>query len=182
VFLNLSVQGVFEVNNGGKRVVVLYNAESMKISNKQFSNFLVIAKRATYASSGEGGERQLADGTKELVLKEGLYKYRDRYFGSNPFIGQEVVFYKKKAVWAMNYYGAVINNIADSKEVYGFLKQALLKVSKGEPYRGPNSFTEVDWRYSMNVTGTVWYFSGKETIYYCGKKAYTLFFHGGEIK
>jgi hypothetical protein len=150
-------------------------------NTKQLKKFLVEAKINTYATSGEGGERKLSDGTKEFVHRRGLYKYRDRYFGSNPFIGEEVVFCKSRLVWGMNYYGAVINNIADPKEVYGFLKQVLLKVSKGKPYRGPNSFTKADWRYSMNVTGTVWCFSGKETIYYYGKKAYTLFFHGGEI-
>ena len=151
-------------------------------NKKQLKKFLVEAKINTYAIGGEGGKKRLLDGTKEFVYRKGFYKYRDRYFGYNPFIGQEVVFYRKKAVWAMNYCGTVINNIADPKEVYGFLKQALLKVSKGKPYRGPNSFTKADWRYSMNVTGTVWYFSGKETIYYYGKTAYTLFLHGGEIK
>lgn len=151
-------------------------------NTKQLKEFLVEAKINTYATSGEGGERKLSDGTKELVHRKGLYRYRDRYFGSSPFIGEEVVFYKKKIIWAMNYYGIVINNVADPKEVYGFLKQALLKVSKGKPYRGPNFLAKADWRYSMNVTGTVWYFFGKETIYYCGKKAYILFFHGGEIK
>ena len=60
----------------------------------QLSKFLVRAKISTYASSGEGGENLLPDGNKEFEFKEKEFRYRDRYFGFNPFVGQEVVFQK----------------------------------------------------------------------------------------
>lgn len=58
------------------------------MNTKQLSKFLVKAKINTYASSGEGGERIFPDGSKEFEEKE--FKYRDRYFGFNPFIGEEI--------------------------------------------------------------------------------------------
>jgi len=60
----------------------------MKINLNQF---LVKAKINTYVLSGEGGEKILSDGSKEFEFKEGKFEYRDRYFGFNPFIGQEIV-------------------------------------------------------------------------------------------
>jgi len=153
----------------------------MKKLNFKLNNFLVLAKRATYATSGEGGERKLADGTKELIFKKGSYKYRDRYFGSNPFIGQEIIFYNRKPIWGMNYSGRIINNAIDTHEIYSFLKKALQKVTKSNPYRGPKTFSSGQWRYSCDVSGTVNNFSGCETIYCRRKKVYELFFHGGMI-
>jgi len=154
----------------------------MKKLNFKLNNFLVKAKRAAYATSGEGDERKLADGTKELVFKKGLYKYRDRYFGSNPFIGQEIVFYKTKAIWGMNYYGRVIVDNIDIHEVYNFLKKALQKVTAGRPYRGPTTFSSGQWKYSCPVKGAVNNFFGYEVIYWRKEKVYELLFHGGEIR
>ena len=58
---------------------------------KELSKFLIKAKINSYASGGEGSRRVLEDGGKEFVFEEGQLKYRDRYFGFSPFIGQEIV-------------------------------------------------------------------------------------------
>lgn len=81
----------------------------MKTDFNQLSKFLVKAKISTYASSGEGGEKILEDKSKEFEFKEGILRYRDRYFGYNPFCGQEIVFQKDIPIWGMNYYGKVIS-------------------------------------------------------------------------
>ncbi len=153
----------------------------MKDFKIKLKDFLVTAKKATYATSGEGGERRLPDGTKEFIFKKGLYTYRDRYFGSNPFIGQEIFFYNKEPVWSMNYYGRVINNTVDSHELYSFLKKALQKVTKTNPYRGSKRFISSQWRYSCTAKGLVNDFSGHEVIHWRRKKVYELLFHGGMI-
>jgi hypothetical protein len=75
----------------------------------RFEQFLIKAKLHTYASSGESGERSLEDGCKELAFQEGESKYRDRYFGWNPFVGEEVVWQGEQVIWAMNYYGTEYN-------------------------------------------------------------------------
>ncbi|MDI6721659.1 MAG: DUF5680 domain-containing protein, partial [Candidatus Aenigmarchaeota archaeon] len=86
----------------------------------ELSEFLVRAKLNTYASVGESGEKMLEDGSKELVFEENEFKYRDRYFGFNPFIGQEVVWRKGKVIWAMNYRGRIISGDVSPKYVYKF--------------------------------------------------------------
>jgi len=64
----------------------------------QLNKFLVKAKINTYTSSGEGGEKVLPDGSKEFKFIEKELKYRDRYFGFNPFVGQEIVFQNRKII------------------------------------------------------------------------------------
>jgi len=56
----------------------------------RLSEFLVKAKIATYASEGEASEIVLEDGAKELTFEDGKFKYRDRYYGFNPFVGEEI--------------------------------------------------------------------------------------------
>lgn len=69
--------------------------------------FLVEAKKAGYASAGEGGERTVVDGAKALTFARAPFRYQDRYFGFNPFSGQEVVWQDHVALWTMNYYGYI---------------------------------------------------------------------------
>ena len=83
--------------------------------------FLIKAKINTYASSGEGGEQILNDGYKELVYNESDFKYQDRYYGFNPFIGQEIAWQSNKKIWGMNYYGGAVSDKIPAKEVYQFL-------------------------------------------------------------
>jgi len=64
----------------------------MNVDMEELCRFLVKAKINTYASAREGAI--LRDGSKELVFSEGKWLYRDRYFGFNPFIGEETVFYQ----------------------------------------------------------------------------------------
>jgi len=69
----------------------------MIIDIEELSKFLVKAKVNTYASDTK--TTILGDGSKELVFREGRLFYRDRYFGENPFIGEEMVFHEDKYIW-----------------------------------------------------------------------------------
>ena len=151
------------------------------MTNRQLSSFLVAAKRATYASVGEVGERTLPDGAKELVYEAGLFRYRDRYFGSNPFLGEEIVFHKSKPVWGMNYCGLVVSVRVESNDVYEFLRLCLQEVTVSKPFRGPRSLTRDDWKYRCSAQGNVEKFSGHEAILHRNRKVYDLLFHGGRI-
>ena len=64
------------------------------VVGEELLKFLVRAKKATYASKQESAKVLLVDGGKELVFEEGGIKYRDRYYGFNPFIGEEILFKK----------------------------------------------------------------------------------------
>ena len=146
------------------------------------NEFLVKAKTNTYARNGEGEEKILEDGGKELVYAEGVWGYRDRYFGFNPFIGEEIVWKNEKAYWAMNYYGLILSNKVAAQNVYEFLKKSLKQVVSDRPFRGPTELTEGDWMYRDESSGEVDNFQGKEAVYYQGDRVYELKYHGGRVK
>lgn len=148
----------------------------------KINEFLVKAKINTYASSGEGGERKLEDGSKELVYEEGEWRYRDRYFGSNRFIGEEIVWQNGKVIWAMNYYGGTTTDGISEKEIYEFLKKALRQVEKDRPFRGPLELVEGDWAYYDESEGMIDGFEGREKILYQKEPVYELKYHGGVVE
>lgn len=152
------------------------------LNQQNLKKFLREAKINTYAKGGEGGEKILKDGGKRFEYKRGDLYYRDVYFGFNPFIGQEVIFYQKKSIWAMNYYGEIITESASAKEIYSFLKKALKKVIIDKPFRGPSSFNIDNFQYRNKSKGTLDYFIGEEKIYYKKELIYTLNYHGGFIQ
>lgn len=147
----------------------------------QLSKFLVKAKISTYASSGEGGEKVIPDGSKEFEFKEEEFRYRDRYFGFNPFVGQEIVFQNRKIIWGMNYYGKVVSKVISPRQVYQFLQESLKKIPEDEPFRGPQGFKKDNFKYFNKVKGTVEKFEGEEKIFYKGKLVYRLIYHGGIV-
>lgn len=153
------------------------------INLEELSEFLVKAKANTYASK-ESKRKILEDGTKEFTFKNGLYKYRDRYLGFDPFIGEEIVWYDKEAIWGMNYYGRIVspNNIS-SEEIYGFLRKALMRVKKFAPFRGLPLFVENNFKYANKWEGDITKFKGEENIFSDLKnKVYTLGYQGGLIE
>lgn len=148
---------------------------------KQLSKFLIKAKINTYASSGEGGEKILSDGGKEFGFEEKEFKYRDRYFGFNPFIGEEIVWQNGKIIWGMNYYGKIISEAIPAKQIYQFLQEALKKVTENKPFRGPDNLKQGDFEYFNKVEGMVKNFNGEEKIFYKKQPVYQLSYNGGLI-
>lgn len=146
-----------------------------------FRQFLVTAKLAGYATGGEGGERDSDDRGKEFRFSDGGLEYRDRYYGFNPFAGEEVVWRGGSPVWLMNYYGSV--NSADPKppEVFDFLKRAMQRVTVDRPFRGPERLTEGDLEYLDEGSGDIGRFAGIEVIRHKGAPIYSLHYHGGAI-
>ena len=153
---------------------------NMDIDIEELSKFLVKAKMNTYA--GDTKAMILTDGSKELVFSEGRLFYRDRYFGENPFIGEEIVFHEDKYVWGMNYYGHAISSTDFSlRDLYAFLREALRRVNEKKPFRGPEKYDENIFRYINNVEGDVSQFNGSEKIFYKEIEVYRLLYHGGFI-
>ena len=144
--------------------------------------FLVKAKVATYATAVEDGEQKLEDSSKELVYEEGDWKYRDRYFGFNPFIGEEIVWRSGTIVWGMNYYGKILSETIDTEELYTFLKKVLSQVEESMPFRGPKTFNEKAFNYRNSYSGSIEEFRGLEMILYQGRRVYELQYHGGTVK
>ena len=147
----------------------------------QLEHFLVKAKINTYAGGGEGLENLMDDRAKEMVYEEDGWKYRDRYFGFNPFMGQEVVWKDGKLVWGMNYRGEIISDIIDGKKIYSFLKKSLMQVKIEKPFRGLDNYSEDDLVYKDKCSGNIDSFEGEENIYFKGNKVYELKYLGGKI-
>ena len=146
----------------------------------KLSEFLVLAKRETYANAS-ASSATLADGSKELTFTIGNYSYRDRYLGDQAFLGEEVVFKDGKAVWGMNYYGVSLTENPSPAEIGQFLKSALSEVSEEIPFRGPLFHKIQDFEYHNHVVGTVDSFSGDEDICFQDQRVYYLHYHGGLI-
>jgi len=151
----------------------------IKILLMNLITFLVKAKINTYASNNK--KRTLKDGSKELIYKNINLIYRDKYFGFNPFIGEEVVWRNGKVVWGMNYYGKIISDKVDDEQLYEFLRKAMRLVKPERPFRGPAYLREGEWVYKDKSYGKVDNFKGVEIIFLKKKKVYELKYHGGNI-
>ncbi|MBU4204922.1 hypothetical protein KKE19_04455 [Patescibacteria group bacterium] len=147
----------------------------------ELNEFLIKAKKNTYVAEKEDTEKKFEDGVREFEYADGEWKYKDRYFGYDPFVGQEVVWKNGKVVWVMNYCGKVLKDVAGVEEIYKFLKKALLKPNKLIPLRGPEKFEEGDFKYLNVGGGDLDYFQHIETIFYKGERVYELTCQGGKI-
>ena len=85
-------------------------------------------------------------------------------------------------LWGMNYYGFVSSRTVSPKEVYGFLREALIRVGEEKPFRGPGNYAQGHFNYVNHVEGTISRFRGTEKILYKGREIYKLFYHGGVIQ
>lgn len=124
----------------------------MSIHPERLTKFLVEAKRSTYAAQGDDASVQpLLNGSKQLEYRSGGYFYRDIYFGSAFFIGQETVEFEQRPIWSMVYSGGVIISYAswDSiAPIYEFLRLALRLVDTNSIYRGPNRYEVNNYIYT----------------------------------
>jgi hypothetical protein len=147
----------------------------------KLEEFLVKAKLGAYASDGDGNQTRLEDGSKELRFEEGDFRYRDRYFGWNPFAGEEIVWSGEEAVWSMNYYGVASDDAITPGQVFVFLRKAMRHAKEDRPFRGPRSFREDDFEYLDESEGTIGRFKGIEKIRYTGREVFRLEYHGGAV-
>lgn len=140
-------------------------------------DFLIRAKRATYA--GKGAETASSRiGSHDLVYREDNLMYLDTYLGGEKFAGEEALWISGVPYWAMNYVGRVTGSPFSGD----FLKEALFLVPEAAPYRGPEKYENGGYAYSCSVEGEPDWFRGKEVITYQGRQIYECYFHGGLIR
>lgn len=151
-----------------------------------FQEFLVEAKKATYASQGdEASVTPQFNGSKQLEYKSGDYFYRDVYFGMSFFVGQEIVEYKNRPIWSMVYSGGVkgINVTNDEiSNTYRVLRKALNAVDYHKSYRGPSTWNDEEYTYLNECKETSNNFYGYESISKKGVIIYELRYNGGKIE
>lgn len=153
----------------------------MKTTLEQLAEFLNKANKNTYAAGGvKSSPTRL--GSEDFEYKEGSLTYHDTYFGSRNFIGEEVIYEDDKPIWGANYYGYIQDLNFNPKQVYSFLKEALMQEYDNIiPVRGPSSFKSSEFEYRNEVKGDLVNFEGKEQILYNGQMVYKAFYHGGFI-
>jgi len=149
---------------------------------QQLKEFLVKAKKSTYASGDETTKIIENDTSTTLTFKEGDFKYHDNYFGGEPFGGREVVFFQGNPIYLMTYYGFVAETVADVEAVYTVLRSALSAIPADAPYRGPQEFVSEGYTYTNLYSGEVENFFGLETIVdEAGVEVYRARYSGGRL-
>jgi hypothetical protein len=152
------------------------------LSLERLNAFIVRAKAATYVG---GGARSLSyrPGSHDLQFHEDDLSYLDSYFGGADFLGQEIVYYKGEPVWAMNYYGRILEPARISAAETGhIIRESLARMYEQGRFLGGLEHATPDGTYVDTSTGNVASFTGKEWIEREGVKVYELVYHGGLIK
>ena len=157
-------------------------APDRKMDIDQLNEFIVRAKAATYVGDGEHAAPSRA-GSHDLRFEDGDWAYHDSYFGGSDFIGQEVVYWNAKAVWAMNYYGRILNDDQiTSAEAGQMIKSSLSRMYREGRFLGGFEHKENGLVYVDLSQGTIEHFQGRETIRRGQQIVYELEYHGGLIR
>jgi len=148
----------------------------------ELERFIVDAKRATYVGDGVASEPSRI-GSHDLVFRQGDWLYRDSYFGGVDFLGQETVWFQRRPIWAMNYYGYILRtDLIDAVRAGATIKAALSAMYAEQRFLGGFDWSGPHGHYVDRSTGDVTHFKGHEAIVVAEVEAYALDYFGGLIK
>jgi len=152
------------------------------ISLEQLNNFIVRAKAATYV--GDGAKiTPCRPGSHDLKFEDGDFAYLDSYFGGADFLGQEVVYYRGEPVWAMNYYGRILEpERIKADEAGQVIKQSLSAMYQEGRFLGGFEYVTQNGTYVDTSEGEATSFAGREWIMRENNTVYELVYHGGLIR
>ena len=153
-----------------------------KLKPEELNAFIVRAKAATYVG---GGAKSLScrPGSHDLQFHEGAFSYLDSYFGGTDFLGQEVVYWEGKPVWAMNYYGRILEpSLIAAEEAGQIIKESLSQMYKEGRFLGGFEHETQNGTYVDTSEGDVTSFAGREWIVRQDVRVYELVYHGGLVK
>lgn len=149
---------------------------------QQLGSFIVRAKAATYVGDGEK-TTACRMGSHDLKFEDGAFSYLDSYFGGEDFIGQEVVYYQGEPLWAMNYYGRIIDaQKITAAEAGQIIKKSLSRLYAEGRFLGGFEHVVAGSTYVDTNQGDLESFRGKEWITRANSRVYELVYHGGRIK
>lgn len=153
------------------------------IDTNELAEFLNEANKNTYANRDAPKVEPSRLKSEDYHFEKGNLTYHDTYFGGRDFIGEEIVYKNETLVWGVNYFGFVLADEVSEKDVYDFLRQALMQdYDDVIPVRGPKNFSADNKEYRFSTEGDLTNFSGKEEISFGGKVVYRCFVHGGFIR
>ncbi|MBB4570538.1 DUF5680 domain-containing protein [Rhizobium leucaenae] len=148
----------------------------------ELNDFIVAAKAETYVGDGERLP-SCRSGSHDIGYVSGRWRYLDSYFGGTDFAGQELIWLDDEPVWAMNYFGRIVEpDLIDAKAAGMVIKAALMRLYLDEKrFLGGYEFTHSFGHYVDRSTGGCDHFIGHEVILVNGCKAYELDYRGGLI-
>ena len=143
---------------------------------------IVAAKAATYVGGGTKAAPSRL-GSHDLGWASSNWRYLDSYFGGTDFLGQEVVWKDDQPVWAMNYYGRILDpGLIDGAAAGAVIKDALSALYRSGRFLGGFDYSAGQYRYADESNDDVSCFLGIERIYAGVKEVYRLDYHGGIVK
>jgi hypothetical protein len=149
---------------------------------QELNRFIVSAKASTYVGSGQ----KLLPyrlGSHDLQFFDGDWAYHDTYLGENDFIGEEAVYYQGKAVWAMNYFGRILDNERITSAKAGeMIKESLTLMYAEGRFLGGFEHRSGEFTYNDTNEGDVTFFAGREWISHGDMTVYELVYHGGLVR
>lgn len=155
---------------------------AMAIDIDELVAFIVRAKAATYVGDGQHVTPCRA-GSHDLHFSDGEWAYLDSYFGGTDFIGEEVVYFAGKPVWAMNYYGRILrDDLLTAAQAGQMIKTSLSLMYREGRFLGGFEHMENDLTYVDTSEGSMDSFRGREFIRRAEELAYELVYHGGIIR
>src|SRR5512139_3944287 len=126
--------------------------------------FILRAKQATYVGAGQ----KLLPyrlGSHDLQFFDGDWAYHDSYLGKNDFIGEEAVYYQGSVVWAMNYFGRILDDQRITSAKAGeIIKESLTRMYAEGRFLGGFEHITGEYIYTDTSTGDVSFFTGREWI------------------
>lgn len=154
--------------------------------NKELYNFLIEAKKQTYANANVEKVNSSRKGSHDYHYENNGIIYHDTYFGGTKFMGEEVVYESEETpIWGMNYYGVTLDETLSEEAMDKALRPALMMVGEDTnviPVRGPSKFENDGYVYTFKVSGTLDCFEGIEEIHSGDKLIFKLTCHGGIIQ
>lgn len=151
-------------------------------SAAELERFIVQAKTATYVG---GGQKLLPYrlGSKDLQFFDADWAYHDCYLGNSDFLGQEVVYFQRQPVWAMNYYGRILrDDQITAAEAGRMIMVSLSRLYLEGRFLGGFRHVAGDLTYTDTSQGDVRSCAGQEWIERNGVRVYELVYHGGLVR
>jgi hypothetical protein len=148
---------------------------------ENLNRFIVRAKSVSYVGDGQPVPSCRIE-SHDLKFVDGDWEYLDSYFGGRDFIGEEVVYFKGKPVWAMNYYGRILRpDLITPAQTGQVIKASLSKMYLEGRFLGGFEDQNEGFTYVDSNEGQETSFRGRESISRHNEIAYELFYHGGLI-
>ena len=153
-----------------------------EFSIDQLTSFIVRAKAASYVGGGTHTQ-SCRLGSHDLQYRDGNYAYLDSYFGGADFIGEEVVYFTSQPVWAMNYYGRILQpSLITAAEAGQIIQMSLSRMYQQGRFLGGFEYAVGNSIYVDTSAGDATTFTGNEWIMRDSLKVYELIYHGGLIR